>query len=332
MRYLWIPLLLLVAVEAVLVSGSLLGYPLFLGLREFGVALPFHKCTHYSALTLAFLLGLAWLLSRPGAAEGLLAGPRRQVAWQLASGALLGLLLLGTLEGLLLLTRARALVDPASFSWGGLVVQVGKGLATGSAVGLIEEIIFRGALLGILWRLLGMVPAALLSSAIFAVLHFVRPAPWRELQDPSWYSGLELLLEAHVQAWLNLPWNFMPALVLFGLGLLLALFRIRSGVLWHCFGFHLGVVVGLRIARYCAYSVPEVLPPWIYDPNQHPMGGLALGLMVFLYLALLLTPARREKVLEPVEERESEAEGVGPPFIDREFYGEYEGDQGIQRG
>ncbi len=316
MRGLFITLGLVAAVEAVLVLGALLGYPLFLVLGELGASLPFYKCTHYSGLALAFLAGLAWLMSRPGAAEGLLAGPWRQAGIHLVSGVFLGLLLLLSLEGLLMLAGARELVTAEDFAWSDLAVQAGKGLATGSAVGFLEEIIFRGVLLGILLRLLGVIPAAVLSSAIFSILHFLRPEPLWESSELLWYSGLELLWKAHVQTWLNFPMHSMTAALLFVLGLILALFRVRSGVLWPCIGLHLGLVLGLRVVHYCGYSVLGALPLWLYDPAMHPMGGVALGLILFFYIVLLLAPGRLERVVEK-DARDAEWEQRDSPYIRR---------------
>ncbi|MDH3345981.1 MAG: CPBP family intramembrane metalloprotease, partial [Kiritimatiellaceae bacterium] len=54
-------------------------------------------------------------------------------------------------------------------------------------VGVIEEILFRGYILNALRKSLGPVAAVLLSSALFAVVHFIKPAEPETIDH--WYSG-----------------------------------------------------------------------------------------------------------------------------------------------
>src|SRR4029077_2959039 len=65
---------------------------------------------------------------------------------------------------------------------------LGAVLAAAIVVPLIEELFFRGLLLGILLRGLRPVVATLITSAFFAILHFLK-APARSTESVTWLSG-----------------------------------------------------------------------------------------------------------------------------------------------
>jgi len=92
-------------------------------------------------------------------------------ARQLGSGWALGCLTFAffLINLLLLGERSIALRVPPDWAW-----WVGRGLVTGLVVGAIEETIFRGVLLGSLLTAHSKVPAVLISSTLFSVVHFLR--------------------------------------------------------------------------------------------------------------------------------------------------------------
>jgi len=115
-------------------------------------------------------------------------------------------------------------------------------LLTSISVAFIEESLFRGAILGLLRQTIPAIPAAIMVSALFSIVHFLNPA--REQIDlVHWYSGFELLPRAF--------WKFTDPLMVLGgftticlLGFILAHATIRTRSLWLAFGIHSGLIFG----------------------------------------------------------------------------------------
>ena len=127
-------------------------------------------------------------------------------------------------------------------------------------VPFVEEPLFRGLFLGVLLRSSPRGVAVFLSSAIFSIVHFLKPP---EEPDPAitWTSGLEAVANAFGQFG-------EPLLVaagfttLFLLGWILADARIRTRSLWLPIGLHSGWIFGSAIFNKVARREMEALP-WL---------------------------------------------------------------------
>ncbi len=166
-------------------------------------------------------------------------------------------------------------------------------LVSAVAVALAEEAFFRGALLGLARRTARPTTALIFVSALFAVLHFLKPPP-RGLDQPAvhWFSGFTFLPRVFWQ------WHD-PLLVaggfttLFLVALVLGFARLRTRSLWLPIGLHAGWVFGLKsfnkISRHLA-------PPnlWIGDDLLHGLGPVLVvgltGALVWLWLRKMETP------------------------------------------
>jgi membrane protease YdiL (CAAX protease family) len=121
------------------------------------------------------------------------------------------------------------------------------GVASGIAVALIEETVFRGAMHTAIERESGPWTAALLTAPLFAVLHFFAKARIPPA-DVGWGSGFDLLL-------LSFAPLTHPALVLDAflswllVGLILSLTRMLTGNIAVAIGLHAGWVVVLRMLQ-----------------------------------------------------------------------------------
>ncbi len=122
-----------------------------------------------------------------------------------------------------------------------------KILATAITVAIIEEIFFRGAILGVCLRKMPVFLATILTSAIYALLHFLNP-PRLELgvADVHWSTGFEMLKLVFSDF---LDWQKVAAefLTLFVIGLVLAVTRLRTRSLWLPIGLHAGWVFGYQL-------------------------------------------------------------------------------------
>ncbi|MCI0699470.1 MAG: CPBP family intramembrane metalloprotease [Planctomycetia bacterium] len=136
--------------------------------------------------------------------------------------------------------------------------RVARCLVTALPLAFVEEAVFRGVLLNSLLLTMtgrsGMVAAIVLSSAIFASVHFFRPQK-------------RLLL---------------PAFGLFGLGVILgSAYLIGGSSYWLPVAIHAGGVVFIQVLRpFVEYKGP----PWLVGYSSYPICGLFGVTSMALYL------------------------------------------------
>jgi membrane protease YdiL (CAAX protease family) len=151
---------------------------------------------------------------------------------------------------------------------------------TGSAVavGLLEEALFRGALMGLLLRGMGATGALLWSSGLFALVHFLKPDPSVKVAQVGWLSGFELVPHSFHQ--FAQPLLFLGGFgTLLTLGLVLGLALRRTGSLWMSIGFHAGLVLAKGVFLK-AFGLVSQAQPWAGPELQiglAPVCALLLG-------------------------------------------------------
>jgi len=135
-------------------------------------------------------------------------------------------------------------------------------LFAASVVPILEELLFRGFFLGVLLRSFSRVSALLLTSALFAIVHFLKaPEPTTPDDTASWASGFVSIA--------NSFWQFRdPLLVaagfltLFIIGCILADARLQTRSLWLAIGLHSGWIFAngtfSRAARRAALALPWI--------------------------------------------------------------------------
>lgn len=119
--------------------------------------------------------------------------------------------------------------------------------ASALAVGLLEEVFFRGAILGVLLRQMRAVWAVLGTSVLYAILHFTeKPDVEIAAAEVEWSTGLWWLgqLFSGLTDWERLAAAFVT---LTAVGLVLAIVRLRTWSLWLPIGLHMGWVFGLKL-------------------------------------------------------------------------------------
>lgn len=157
-------------------------------------------------------------------------------------------------------------------------------------VALLEELIFRGALFGGMRRSHRFWFAALLSAAIYAILHFFeRPESHGRIH---WDSGLLVLTQ--MMRGFTEPEVLIPTFLnLTLLGLLLALVFERTGALHFSIGLHAGLVFWVKTFTFVTNSVPDSRTSfWGTDKLIDGwMTGLLL-LLVFILIERTLPPRK----------------------------------------
>jgi len=173
-------------------------------------------------------------------------------AWNLAAGFAIGLGSLACAAGLAMVCGGRAL----NLSRSGLEMTVVLLGATVSAavVAVVEELIFRGALFGILRKTWPWPRALAVSSAVYAAVHFLQKTGAPPRVD--WLSGIRLLPELF-----RIPPGGMglaPAFfTLFLAGAILALAYQRTGSLFLSIGLHAGWIFWLAAYRVLTVEGPQ---------------------------------------------------------------------------
>jgi membrane protease YdiL (CAAX protease family) len=287
-----------VYVAAVLLAAGLLAPPLYwaahavmdAGWLVFLRKYAFQKYFNRSALLAAVVL--LWPLVRwLGLGGWRPPAFRRDALWgrRLALGLLLGAGAFALLAGFCLWSGVYV-VDAAP-----VLRVVCVAAVSALAVGFLEEALFRGAVQGLIERGAGAAGALWASSALFAVVHFLKPDPGLRVVEVHAWSGLALVPHMFHQ-FAN------PALLLGGFGTLLLFGLVlgdaarRTGSLWMSIGLHAGLVFVKLVFSKCTDRLGQ-LPPWLGPELQ-------VGLAPVLVLLLAWWAVRR---LSPP------AEPAGPP-------------------
>ncbi len=300
---------------AVFFLGALLASPLFWGVEKLRAASEGHGWMHYQVArdgsreangVCAFLdadfakvsnraillsaVVLLWPLFRTlrirSIAElGLQKNPHRwrdfAVGWGIAVAVMTALALI------LLQLGIYKMKDPAP--WSGLLGVA----ATGVFVGILEEWMFRGAILGSFRRAMGDYSALACVSALFSILHFISP-PSITIQQVGWLSGFELLPHRFE--------NFSrPLLVLGGFttlfcfGWVCGWAAIRTRGLALGIGFHAGMVLGKfgfnRLTKRSRDS--RDLLPWLGQDMTVGLVGVGIVLLIGALLWLWMKKSCR---------------------------------------
>jgi len=239
---------------------------------------PFHRYVDRSLLLIA-LAGLWPLLRTLGATSWREVGLRPPAGQfkKLGDGLLLGFGSLAVLAALVLGAHER-LWSPDLPTHKIIGTLLGA-LGTAAVVATLEEILFRGGIFGGLRRMLPWPVALAISSAIYALVHFLQRT---ELTGPvHWNSGLLLLpqmLAGFADAHQLIPGFFNLTLA----GLLLGLAYQRTGNLYFSIGLHAGWIFWLK--SYGAFTVavsPEI--SWFWGS-----GKLIDGWLAFIVLSTVL--------------------------------------------
>ena len=282
------PVRLLVAyIAIVLLGGAMVAPWLYWSLQSLAAVFPaleeladnpFRRFLHRSLLILA-AVGL-WPLLRASGLDSWrdlgFSGPIHR-AGRLLAGFGLGFAMLAVVALAAVSAGARGLNTDLSLArLGGRLLGAG---VTAVVVSVLEEILFRGALFGILRKSCRWQAALVWSSAIYAMLHFFsRPDTPSEI---TWTSGLTLL-PAMLRGFIDLESLVPGVFSLMLVGALLALAYQRTGNLYFSIGLHAGWIFWLRF--YAVITQPAAdIPIRLWGT-----GRLIDGWMVLLPLSLAL--------------------------------------------
>ena len=302
---------ILVYLVAAFVAGALVAPPIFWGgqaLAAAGVSdwlagFPFHRvlsrCLQVSALVL-LVPALWWMgLRRP---SDLYLRRNSLAVADLLCGLLLSIVLVAAVAFLGL--TAGWFQWRTGIAWSGL----GRIVPTAAVVAVVEEVALRGVVLGLCLWSLPRFAAIFLTTSLFAVVHFIKPAKTDIAPEAvRWSSGFA---EAF-----RFTETLPPAtLLFFGLaslfvaGWILASAALRTRSLWLPIGLHAGWVLSQQTTNLALQSTSAGASGWLpwLGPNLVsgsvptglvPLVALSLtGLLVGLYLRHVFRPVATQVV------------------------------------
>lgn len=273
-----------------LVLAAVLFYPLY-SLLSAIPDLPYHKILSRSAMLFAaigliFFLRRLKLANRDDLGYGL---PRRRFLRVMGLGWLAGVLSMLVPFVLLDLLGVREL-RPGGIDMGRILDAARSGLIGGFAVAFIEETFFRGALYSGIRRNAGVWSAAVLSSLLFASLHFIRPRAFPEDTVIDWSSGFTLLAGAFDAYSGGALWDSFVAL--FAVGVLLTLLRAWQGNIALAIGVHAGWVMVIKVGKTLTQKDDDAPLAFLSGSYDGVIGWLVTAYLVLMVLAVL-RPAMR---------------------------------------
>ena len=223
---------LLSYIAGVLLTGSLLAYPIHLLDAAFELNVGYEKVLSRSVVLASVLM--LWPMFRFLTISLELVGLKPWRSVSLGRGEMLGVAVVLPVAMLMFALEIRVLDPRISITAGMFFSIVLMGGMTGLVVGFIEEVIFRGLIFSLLRESTHAVAASLLTSVLYALVHFLDVPENYHAVEIGWMSGFEYLANAF--ATLAHPAEYWDSFVsLFLLGLALNWVRVRANLYW-CVG------------------------------------------------------------------------------------------------
>lgn len=296
---------ILAYLAVVFLAGCLLAPPVFWagqaleagGITDWLAKFPFHRvlsrCLQVSALVL-LLPALRWIGLRRPSDLHLSRNPRSLS--DLAAGLALSVALVAVVA-LLGLIAGWSEVRPGALASGLLRIA-----PTAVVVSVLEEIVFRGVVLGICLWSLPRAAAIAWTTVLFVLLHFIKPAKSAIAADAvHWSSGFAEAL-SFAQGLPTPGILFFGAASLFAAGWILGSAAVATRSLWLPIGLHAGWVFAQQSSNLYLQTTatgPSGWLPWV-GPNLVsgavptglvPLAALLLtGLLVKFYLRHVFRP------------------------------------------
>ena len=160
-----------------------------------------------------------------------------------------------------------------------------------AVVATLEEALFRGAIFGLFRRTLRPQAALFFVTALFAVLHFLKPDESFDIAEVNWLSGFALV--PHTFHQFAEPATLLAGFTtLFALGWLLGDAALRTRSLWMSIGLHAGVVF-VKMSFSALTKRKLLLLPWVGRELQIGLVPVAVLLLAWGAVRLWLAYENR---------------------------------------
>jgi membrane protease YdiL (CAAX protease family) len=269
--------------------GALISYPVyefiqaffsedsFLGRQAFGKVA--NRC-----FMLAALSGLypAWKAMGCSSKEDLGYGtPKTEFTRQMKRGLLFGIASMLVLSVFIISLGIRPFEHDASI--GEALRILPKVIAGAIAIGFLEETFFRGILLRSMARSIRPAGAIIVTSLVFASIHFIRNKTDGQLEDLHWLSGF-VYLKGSFASYSD-PAVIGSWLTLFTCGVFLSFLSLHHGHIGSAIGVHCGWVVILGITKKLTDDDPSSPLIWMIGSYDKITGYLAFAILTVICTA-----------------------------------------------
>jgi membrane protease YdiL (CAAX protease family)/tRNA A-37 threonylcarbamoyl transferase component Bud32 len=184
----------------------------------------------------------------------------------LLNGMILGILTMGALGTLTILAGIHRLYITLSFT--AILTKVVALLLSALLVGFFEETVVRGILFRVLARIWRAWPAAVLSSLVFAVAHFIEPSQ-EAFVGTSFLSVTNAVFVSTFTMFGKTPSLALQFVNLSLLGIVLCAFVIRTKTIWLSVGAHVAWVWVIKLhGLITMFYPPAPLVVWLGKRND----------------------------------------------------------------
>jgi len=273
-----------------LLTGVLLAYPVHVFLSNW-FELDFDRVAARTVLLLVIiLLFVVCKLLKINSWQSLGFTTKRNAFFaDMLKGIGLGILIMLPVIGVLIITQNRVLDTGWEISFSNILALLITALLAGIIIALIEETLFRGAMLTAIKQQSSFFFAAMSTSFIYALVHFLQPSIEIQADAINWASGFVFLKDALLQL-TKVSEIFDSFIALFLAGVLLAIVRLRNNRIALCIGIHAGWVIAIKVFKRVTDSVPNSDYAFLTGSYDKVIGYLAAAcITVFIFLLLKLS-------------------------------------------
>lgn len=186
---------------------------------------------------------------------------------------------------------------PVEIDW---LRAVRKAVPSSLVVSTMEEILFRGVLLGIFLRAMRPAIAIVAVSVLFAFVHFLEPPLGASVPDPEALDAGFVLLGQIFSRFMDPLSMVGKFLMLFSLSVVLAVARWRTASLWLPIGLHAGWVFCYQLFKSATWPVKGLPKPAEWLVGSSLMEGL-LPLAVVVMTGVVVALITRSQTGDPLE-------------------------------
>ncbi len=174
-----------------------------------------------------------------------------------------------------------------------------KAVPAALVVSVIEEVLFRGVLLGIFLRAMRPAPAIALLSFLFAFVHFLEPPEGVGVPDPE-ATDAGFVMLGHILSRFADPLSMASRFsVLFAVGVVLGVARYRTASLWLPIGLHAGWIFCFALFKAATWPVsglPEIAGWLVGMSLLEGLLPLAVVIMTGLVVAMMTRVAAGDEI------------------------------------
>ncbi|MDC0435350.1 CPBP family intramembrane metalloprotease [bacterium] len=270
-----------------LISGAAISYPVYEFLSNW-MELDFERVANRCVLIAAILFFVA-LCKKINFSAGCDLGystDKRQFYTDIVKGIGLGVLIMSTIAVGLLITNNRIIDTIWGLSALNIISILASGLISGLMIALLEETLFRGAMLSAIRRESTAFIAITVTSFFYALVHFIQPEIQLDSNSLDWTSGFVLLKYALANL-ANVSQIADSLIALFLAGVLLSIVRLRTNRIAICIGIHAGWVLVIQVTKRITDSNSDSEFAFLTGSYDNVTGYLAAVFLIFIIVLYL---------------------------------------------